>query len=440
VSKIPDIESIQKIYTSKLGTGVDKRLWLESNRLKETAFTPGEPILVDLEPNKAVITTNLLSNKTVAKRKDKPVIDIQNKEFSKAFAGVTNVTIRIFSDRIEIEPLAEETMQKEAKAKAENPLTFTELFSGGGTLSECFKMAGFKPVAAVELEDKYLETYELNNPGCLTINSPIQNVDWTALPATDVLLAGIPCDNWCPAGKAKAKDTGKAVEEAGDTGYLAYYFLEAMRVMRPGFAVVEEVIGFAKSAIADVVRNVLRVMGYHLTETIFTSSEMGGMTKRKRYCMVASMKGPIKIPQSARFTQKKVRDILEIPMSERVWLTEETNQSIATFLRRERENNKTDSKRNFGVGRVDPDDSITPTVTKHYTKKQMTQPILYNKETEEYSFFTSRELARLNGLPDSYVLPSSETTACEIVGQGVDVIAFSKVAEAIMNSKYKFNN
>lgn len=434
MSKIPtSFPEDLKIYTSSLkenSQGV-KRIWLEANRLKRTAFTPGEGIIIETEPGKVTIRQALLGIRQVSQRRGKPLIDIQNKTITKALEGAKQITIRVFHDRIEVTPLKEGVLQRIAREKAENPITFVELCAGGSTLTEAFKSAGFKPVAAVELEDKYLETYEENNPETMTYCTSLQLADWSLLPDADMVVAGIPCDKWCPQGKAKAKDTGEAVEEASDTGYLAYYFLEVMRLIRPGFGVIEEVVAFAQSAIAAMVRNVLIQMGYHITEAVLNSFDMGGLTKRTRYCMVASMKGPVELPASAKPSGKRIRDILEIPPEKRKWETAETSKSIATFLRRERENQEPGAKRNFGVGRVRLDDTIAPTVTKHYTKKQPTQPILYDEVKDAYSFLTKRELARLNGLPDTFKLPSADTTACEIIGQGVCNVTFGAVANAI---------
>ncbi|WP_461715421.1 DNA cytosine methyltransferase [Thiomicrolovo sp. ZZH C-3] len=420
-----------KVYTSAIGTENEKRIFLESNRLNDTEFLPGAAITLSLTPKRLVIRQTVLGHRIVSQRKGKPVLDIQNKALSEAFEGVENVCIKIYADRIEIEPLTEEQLQKKALAKATNPLTFIDLFAGGGTLTESFKLSGFKPVGAVEIVDAYLGNYEKNNPGVFTYNTRIQDADWSLLPDADIVMGGAPCDKYCNAGKAKAVDTGEAVCEAGDTGYLAYYFLEAVRAIRPGIAVIEEVEGFAKSAIVDVVKNVLKAMQYHVTEAIFYAYDMGGMTKRKRYCLIGSMGKPVEIPTSAAASTKSIRDILEVPYDEREWHTAETNKSIANFLRREAENKQKDAKRNFGIGRVYIDDRVAPTVTKHYTKAQMSQPILYDPDRDAFSFFLPVELARLNGLPPSYQLPESKTLASEIIGQGVDIPSWTAVADAI---------
>lgn len=424
-----------KMASGTIGSGERKRVWLEAARLKETQFEPGTGISVEITPRLCVIRSTLLGERIVSQRRGKPVIDIDNKKLSQAFAGVTRVKVTVYKDRIEVRPLEEETKQQEAASRAKRPRTYAEIFCGGGTMSRAFSKA-FEVKWGVEIEEKYLENFEAAHPDALSVNMAVQDIDWSTLPKVDVLAAGIPCEAWSVAGKAKAADTGKAVCELGDTGYLGYYVLEAVRALRPAFFVLENVEGFAKrdAPFPNIFRRTLEQAGYRITEKVFYAHEHGGMTRRKRYVMVASM-APFAFPKAADGNAKRVRDILETAPELREWLTESDSSSIATFLRREREHRQPGSGRNFGIGRVRLDDTVTPTVTKHYMKRQMTQPILVRereeKGCEEFSFFAPRELARLNGLDDSFPLPASATTACEIVGQGVDAQVFERIARAI---------
>lgn len=433
-------ESVQaplKITSSSIGKE-RKRVFLEAARLKETEFEPGTAIHVDYGVRKCVITSSLLGERIVAQRKGKPVIDIDNKQIRESFKGVDNIKITIFPDRVEVVPLEEELKQHGAHARAKAPRTAAELFVGGGTTSKAISDAGFEVKWAVELEDKYLENFEANHPEATSINMSIQDIDWHSLPAVDCLLAGIPCEAWTPAGKAKARDTGSQTCELHDTGYLGYYVLEAIRALRPGYAVIENVPGFAseKAPFPNIFKMVLSQMGYHVAQKVFYAHEYGGMTKRKRYCLVASAAEPYEFPEPTGPATATVESILEVPLASRRWLTAETNASIATFLRREAEHAKPGSTKNFGIGRVKPTDNITPTITKHYTKKQSTQPILcIEKEgVEQFSFFTKRELAALNSLPQDFVLPDAETTACEIIGQGTDYKSFLAIFDQIMKT------
>ena len=424
-------DHINKIYTGKVGKNRgEARIWLESNRLKDTAFTPSTPFTIETSKGKVVLRPATVAKNTVSQSRGRAIIDINNKQITKAFEGCLMVSIRIYTDKIVFMQLDEDKQQQRAKAKAENPITYGEFFAGGGTLHESFKQEGYESRFAIDIEDKYLETLEENNPKLLTINSPIQDINWKGLPEVDVLLAGIPCECFSTSGVSKKNSLCKASKEAGDTGSLGFYVLEAIRAIRPGVVVIEEVPNFKNSMMAEMIKNVLGNAGYHISDNVVQADNFGGLTKRSRYVMIASMKEGIDIPDAIPFTPKTVESILEIPLSDREWLTEENSKSIATFLRREKEHKAKGN--NFSMADCLPSDmSGVATITKGYYKRRLTDPILKHPEKDAYSFFTPRELARINGLPDSFILPTAKTTAGEIIGQGVSVDAFKAIAKTI---------
>jgi DNA (cytosine-5)-methyltransferase 1 len=246
----------------------------------------------------------------------------------------------------------------------------------------------------------------------------------------DVLLAGIPCECFSVSGVTSKKANGKASKEAGDTGSLGYYVLEAIRAIRPGVVVIEEVPNFKNSMMAEIVRNVLKNAGYHISEGELKGDNFGGLTKRTRFVLVASMKKEIEIPLLNNAVKKTVESILETPLDEREWLTEENSASIATFKRRERE--AKEKGNGFRMADCLPSDTCgIATITKGYYKRRLTDPILKHPDKDAYSFFSPRELARINGLSDDYILPSSKTRSGEIIGQGVSVDAFGELARVI---------
>lgn len=434
MSKVPTRPDPIKFKTSILGEHRgNKRLWIDKARLSETSFRPGESIDVKVTKQKAVITIFEQGERIVSQRRGEPVIDINNKEISKAFKGISEVTMRIERNRIVITPLKEETEQKRAlcKINSKHP-TFIDIFAGGGTLTESFKASGAVPVAAVEIEDRYLDVYEKNNPDATTYATPLQNLDVSLLPDADIVLAGVPCECFSTSGIAKRNSCGLESKESGDTGYLAYYVLQIIGAIRPATVVIEEVPAFANSAICDIVRNVLRSYGYiYQSEAMLDGSKMGSMTKRKRFCMVASMKKGFSFTCSPSLFRKTFGDILDVSIEEREWLTEENSATIRTYFRRMEEHKA--KSNGFSMQAFGIDDEITGTFTKGYYKRRLTDPILkHPTKAGHYSFMLPRELARIHDLPESYKLPEAKTTAGEIIGQGVDGNMFKAVAHGVM--------
>ena len=412
-----------KIYSHKLGEHRgNKRLWLESKRLNDASFKPGTQIRVTIKKEYLEIVPVVEGERVVSTHRGKPVLDINNAKLSEAFAGVNSVKVVIEADRIRVSPLKEESEQKRAFSKTKKKShTFFELFAGGGVLHSAFSKH-FKSIGGLELEDKYLENFEANNPDDLTYCTSIEQADFSLIPkSTDILLAGIPCTDFSVAGVSK-KGKGNSYE-SGVSGHLTYYVLEAIKTIRPASVVIEETPNYGSSFSAAMLRSVLRDMGYKISETVLDGRVLGAMTKRKRFCMVASMKSGFAYNLQPRLPVDTVADILEVPLQERDWM-DESSPTVATMLRRAKEHK---AKGNgFAMGRVGLDSMIVPTITRGYARRRLTDPIL--EVAGRYSMFTPRELARLNGLDDDFVLPSVKTTACEIVGQGVVASIFSDVA------------
>ena len=149
--------------------------------------------------------------------------------------------------------------------------------------------------------------------------------------------------------------------------------------------------------------------------------------------MVAAIKKGFAFDESFQTeTSKIVKDILEIPVENREWLTKENSNLANFYINKEQEHI---SKGNgFRIARTSIYDSVTATITKGHYQQRITDPILVHPENENiFSLFTPREIARINGLPDDYILPDAKTTSAEIIGQGVCYEAFNSVGKMIIN-------
>ena len=123
--------------------------------------------------------------------------------------------------------------------------------------------AGIKTVAAVELEDKYLQNLETNNPNVTTYCGDLAKLDISMLPKADMVVAGIPCEGYS---QAQTKKSEKF--EAHPTGSLGFYVLKIIDAIRPAVVLIENVKNFKSSAMATMTRYVLDSMGYHISETV----------------------------------------------------------------------------------------------------------------------------------------------------------------------------
>lgn len=415
----------------------NKRLWIATQKLNDTVFA-NKTYHYEINKSKKqliIVSSESKDNRkiTVRKSNNVPIIDINNIELSELFKGIDKVTVKIYDTQIIIEPLKELLEQKKANAKFKSKeITFVDIFAGSGTLSEAFKQTGMISIGAVELDDGYCTNYELNNTKTFTYNTSVAVMDLNLLPSATVLIGGVPCENYSQSGIVKQCSLNKPTKEAGLTGSLGYFFLQAVEKIRPAVVVIEEVPNFQKSAMADIVRAVLQLRGYSISEAVLKANEYGSMTKRKRYCLVATIsKNKFVFPEKTLPNTLTVKDILEVPIQERVWLTKENSKSIAYSL--EKEQKHIEKKQGFRIARASLEDTIVATITKGYYKNRLTDPILVHPDSSEmFSWFTPRELARINGLKESFILPVAKTKAGEIIGQGVAQEPFVEVARQVI--------
>jgi len=436
-SNKPILKAYTKILPEHKG---NRRIWIDSSKVLATPI--GKNLSYSYSYNEETKTLTLKSGKddnrkVTLKKSGIPVIDICNSEISKFYEGLEKVTIILYEDSITIEPLYEEMEQLRAKEKLDaEDITFVDIFSGTGTLSEAMKMGGMSLIAAVELEDKYLVNLERNNPNTFAYNTSVTDMDIRLLPDAVVAVAGIPCEDYSIAGVSKKNSLGVCSREAGLTGSLGFYYLESVKKIRPAACVVEEVVGFANSAMRNLIVSVLQMLGYTVTEKILKAHEYGGMTKRARYCMVATIKKtPFEFPEESGPKGKTVSSILEIPFNDRVWVNRENSRTMAYSLDKEQGHIKKGD--GFRLARTYMNDTITATITKGYYKQQLTNPILVHpNDSTQFSWFTPRELARLNGLPDTFSFKEKEgvivkTVAGELIGQGVAIEPFMAVSKKL---------
>lgn len=420
-----------KSYSSKLGErNGTKRVWIESQKLfkvdfsKEMRFEPH----YDFENKRVILKAGMSHKMTYREKNESLIIDILNKNVNEIFDGFEHVSIQLFENEIVIEPLKEEINQKIAKSKSNtNTPKSIEIFAGGGTLVKALHDAGVKTVAAIELEDKYLQNLEINNPNIVTHCGDLAKLDVDLLPKdANLLVAGLPCE-----GYSQSQLTDKK-RENHPTGSLAFYVLNIVNIIRPAVVLIEEVPNFKNSAMAALCRYVLTSMGYYINETELIGSEFGALTKRKRFCMVASIKKGFEFDDNLKSNcSKTVKDILEIPIEDREWLSPENSSTISYSIEKEKEHIR--KGEGFRLGRTYLEDKITPTITKGYYKNRLTDPILCHPFLEDtFSWFTPRELARINSLPEDFIIPNTKSTAGEIIGQGICYNAFYSIGKMLI--------
>ncbi len=159
-----------------------------------------------------------------------------------------------------------------------------DLFAGAGAMGLGFKEAGFRVVAAVEIERHAAQTYRLNHPGVPVLEASVNDVtgdvlrSWLpGLDAPAVVIAGPPCQGYSAAGS----------RTIGDRRNLLFRHVSRLaRELR------------ARSVLIENVPGVRRVNGVTYTERIMASLQRAGyITWRQPATLRASDFG---VPQNRR--------------------------------------------------------------------------------------------------------------------------------------------
>lgn len=445
------------VINSKLGEHRGKkRVWLEGQKLAREGYQPG--MKFDLEPSdqKMLIKLSDQGRFTVSRRnrngKTYPVIEVNTEELAEMFDGVEMLRIAIKSRSIVISAHHQQQRVNERverlirKLESGEPLRSCSLFHGGGVLDraihEGLKRAGFesKVGVAVEMEGKYLDSSLRNNPELwdeesTVIESPIQSVNITHnAPQVELLFGGIPCTGASRAGRTKNKL--KFAESHEAAGSMFFHLLQFIQILNPVCCILENVSDYQSTSSMEVIRSVLKSLGYSLQERILDGNEFGALEKRKRLCVVAVSEGiegfDLDNVMPVRTKESCINDILEpVPYASNRWKTFD-------YLA-EKEKKDMAAGKGFARQLLTGEEPYCGVAGKGYCKARSTEPFLVNPLNDAYSrLFTPVEHCRIKGVPESVIDGLSDTVAHEVLGQSVIFPAFEAVASELGDSLWKW--
>jgi DNA (cytosine-5)-methyltransferase 1 len=170
-----------------------------------------------------------------------------------------------------------------------------ELFAGGGGLGEGFTRAGFDVAVAVELDRAAAQTYRLNHPGTVVLETDAMNVTAADIAAVApratqpaALIAGPPCQGYSVAGKRDAGDTKNTLYRA---------VISLARQLRPRYVAIENVPGVRKvdgRSFEAAILDELTGAGYHAGAHLLRACDYGVPQLRRRILFLGQRadKGP----------------------------------------------------------------------------------------------------------------------------------------------------
>lgn len=333
--------------------------------------------------------------------------------------------------------------QKIILKTSKSSFSFIDLFAGIGGFRIAMQSLGGRCVFSSEWDESAKETY-FQNYGEVPFGDITKPEIKALIPKRfDVLCAGFPCQPFSNAGLKKGIEDTR--------GTLFYHIAEILRDHQPKAVLLENVKGLISNDKGNTIQTILRTitgMGYRCN----VSQELidnGPIDKLKEECtkMVLSAKD-FGVPQNRpriyivlwredlgveRFvypaperTRTSVASILEENVSDAYTIS---NRLWAGHQRRRVEN--AEKGNGFGYCLFNGDSEYTSTISRRYYKDG--SEILIEQTGRNPRKLTPREAANLQGFPQQFKLPDSDSKAYQQFGNSVAVPVVRKVSERIIN-------
>ena len=310
--------------------------------------------------------------------------------------------------------------------------TFIDLFAGIGGMRLAFESAGGHCVYSNEWNKYSQQTYYANFG--VQPDGDITRVQAESIPDHDILVAGFPCQPFSIAGVSKKNSLGRATGFEDKTqGTLFFDVCRILKAKRPKAFMLENVKNLCshdKGRTFQVIQESLHELNY---EIFFQIIDGKGYVPQHRERIVIVGFDKERYGDDIEFSfdlhplekQPIVNDILEKDVDEKYTLSDKLWTYLQNYAAKHRE-----AGNGFGYG-IAPLDGITRTISARYYKDG--SEILIEQLGKNPRRLTPRECARLQGFPDSFKIPVSDTQAYRQFGNSVVVPLMSDVAKLIVS-------
>lgn len=323
--------------------------------------------------------------------------------------------------------------QKQATKDKTSAFTFVDLFAGIGGMRIAFDRAGGHCVYSNEWNKYCQQTYFANfgeQP-----DGDITKVSADNIPDHDILVAGFPCQPFSIAGVSKKNSLGRATGFEDKTqGTLFFDVCRILKAKRPKAFMLENVKNLCshdRGRTFKVILESLDELDYEVFYQVLDGQSFVPQ-HRERILIVGFDRrrygGNIDFNFEITPAQPKpvMQDILENEVDERFTLSDK----LWTYLQNYAAKHKA-AGNGFGYG-IAPLDGVSRTLSARYYKDG--SEVLISQPGKNPRKLTPRECARLQGFPDTFKIPVSDTQAYKQFGNSVVVPLMANVAKLIVHA------
>lgn len=297
-----------------------------------------------------------------------------------------------------------------------------DLFSGiGGTRLGFYQTNKVYNVFSSEIDKFAVKTYKINfgeKP-----HGDITKIDEKTIPDHDILVGGFPCQAFSQAGLKKGFNDTR--------GTLFFDIARIIKEKKPKAFLLENVKNLKNHDGGNtfkVINDTLEQLGYQVYDKVLRARDFGLPQNRERIyivgfnkeldCIDFSYPEPLKIETSVgKILEDQVDD--KYTISDKLW----------EGHKRRKINNKKEGK-GFGYGLFNENSEYTNTISARYYKDG--SEILIEQTGKNPRKLTPREAARLQGFPEDFIIPVSDTQAYRQFGNSVAVPVIYHIAENII--------
>lgn len=322
-------------------------------------------------------------------------------------------------------------LSKQKKKKYTHKFTFIDLFAGIGGMRLAFEEAGGECVYSNEWNKFSQQTY-MANFGDMP-DGDITQVNADDILDHDILVAGFPCQPFSIAGVSKKNSLGRATGFADKTqGTLFFDVCRILEAKRPKAFMLENVKNLCshdKGKTFKVIMESLNELGYEVFYKVIDGQVFVPQHReriiivgfdRERYGSYFDFEFDI-IPKEPK---PVMADILEKNVDDKYTLSDKLWTYLQNYAAKHRA-----AGNGFGYG-IAPLEGVSRTLSARYYKDG--SEVLIEQDGKNPRKLTPRECARLQGFPDSFVIPVSDTQAYRQFGNSVVVPLMAAIAKLVV--------
>lgn len=305
--------------------------------------------------------------------------------------------------------------------------TFIDLFAGIGGFRLAMQSVGGMCVFSSEWNESAQRTY-FANYGEMPFGDITKAETKAMIPhGFDVLCAGFPCQPFSRAGVSARLALNQATGfEDKAQGTLFFDVLTVLKERRPKIAFLENVKNLVRhdgGRTFEIIRESIRELGYSFHWKVIDASPLVPQKRIRCYMVCVHDNGQFAFPE-IEGPEKPLSSILEpepadeYTISDGLWRGHQarTQRNLARGA-------------GFTAFTADLSKPAHTLVSRYYKDGK---ECLIPQEGKNPRLLTKREAARLQGFPETFILPASRTETYRQMGNSVAVPVLEKIAESIV--------